>query len=180
MALRARPEDSTIADIDSMDDSSFVAAFGAVVEHSPWIAEEAWRRRPFGSVAGLRLAFEAAIRTAPRERRLDLLKAHPELAGREADAGELTDASAREQRGARLDRLAPRELDALHALNADYRARFGFPFIACVREHSVDSLIAWGAARLGRDAEAEEATALAEVGKIVGLRLADLVVEEPA
>jgi 2-oxo-4-hydroxy-4-carboxy-5-ureidoimidazoline decarboxylase len=180
MALSARHMGSTITQIDAMDEDAFVAALGPVVEHSPWVAAETWRRRPFGSLAALRLAFEAAIRTAPHERRLELLRAHPELAGREAAAGELTDASAREQRGARLDRLAPQELADLGALNAAYRARFGFPFIACVREHSVDSLLAWGAARLQRDAEAEEATALAEVGKIVGLRLADLVVKDSA
>jgi OHCU decarboxylase len=180
MALSARHVGSTITEVDAMDEAAFVDALGSVVEHSPWVAAEVWRRRPFGSLAGLRLAFEAAIRTAPRERRLELLRAHPELAGRETAAGELTDASAREQRGARLDRLTPDEHAALAALNADYRATFGFPFIACVREHSVDSLLAWGAARLGRDVDAEEATALAEVGKIVGLRLADLVTEDPA
>jgi OHCU decarboxylase len=178
MALSARHVGTTITEVDAMDEDSFVAAVGSVVEHSPWVAAQAWRRRPFASLGALRLAFESAIRTAPRERRLDLLRAHPELAGREAAAGELTDASAREQRGARLDRLAPQELDALRALNADYRARFGFPFIACVREHSVESLLAWGAARLQRDAEAEEATALAEVGKILGLRIGDLVTDE--
>jgi OHCU decarboxylase len=178
MALSARHVGSTITEVDAMDSDAFVATLGAVVEHSPWVAAEAWRRRPFGSLAGLRLAFEAAIRTAPRERRLELLRAHPELAGREAEAGELTDASQREQRAARLDRLAPDELAALDSLNADYRAGFGFPFIACVREHSVDSLLAWGRARLERDAEAEEATALAEVGKIVGLRLGELVADD--
>src|ERR687895_620508 len=112
---------------------------------------------------------------APRERRLELLRAHPELAGREAEAGELTEASAREQQAARLDRLAADELAALTTLNADYGARFGFPFIACVGEHSVESLLAWGRARLAREPDAEIATALAEVGKIVGLRLRGLV-----
>lgn len=178
MALSARHVGSTIAEVDAMDEDAFIAALAPVVEHSRWVAEEAWRRRPFGSTAHLELAFEAAIRTAPRERRLEVLRAHPELAGREAAAGDLTDASAREQRGARLDRLAPAELGSLRALNSDYRARFGFPFIACVREHSVESLLAWGRARLERDAEAEEATALAEVGKIVGLRLGDLVTDD--
>jgi OHCU decarboxylase len=180
MAHSARHMGSTITEVDAMDEDAFVAALGAVVEHSPWVAAEAWRRRPFGSAAGLRLAFEAAIRTAPQERRLALLRAHPDLAGREAAAGELTDASAREQRGARLDRLTPDELAELTALNKDYRARFGFPFIACVREHSVDSLLAWGRARLEREGAAEEATALAEVGKIVGLRLGDLVEDRRA
>jgi 2-oxo-4-hydroxy-4-carboxy-5-ureidoimidazoline decarboxylase len=178
MALSARKARSTVAEVDAMDADRFVAALGAAVEHSPWVAREAWRSRPFESVAALELAFEAAVRRAPRERRLELLHAHPELAGREAAAGELTGASAREQRAARLDRLAPAELLALTALNADYRARFGFPFIACVREHSVESLLAWGRARLARDPEAEAATALAEIGKIVGLRLRDLVADD--
>jgi OHCU decarboxylase len=178
MALSARNVRPSIAEVDAMDAESFVAALGSVAEHSPWVAREAWRRRPFGSAAGLRLAFEAAIGGAPRERRLELLRAHPELAGREAAAGELTGASEREQRAARLDSLAADELAALTALNAGYRARFGFPFIACVREHSVESLLAWGRARLARDPEAEEATALAEVGKIAGLRLRDLVEDD--
>jgi 2-oxo-4-hydroxy-4-carboxy-5-ureidoimidazoline decarboxylase len=177
MALSARHVRSTIAELNAMDSDAFVAALGPVVEHSPWVAREAWRRRPFGSPASLQLAFEAALRTAPPERRLELLRAHPELAGGEAAAGELTADSAREQSAARLDRLAPAELAALRALNADYRGRFGFPFIVCVREHSVESLLAWGRARLERDPEAEVATALAEVGKIVGLRLRELVTD---
>jgi 2-oxo-4-hydroxy-4-carboxy-5-ureidoimidazoline decarboxylase len=179
MAPSARNVRPSIAEVDAMDSEAFVTALGAAVEHSPWVALEAWRRRPFGSVAALQLAFEAAMRGAPRERRLELLRAHPELAGREAAAGEMTGASEREQRAARLDRLAADELAALTALNADYGARFGFPYIACVREHSVESLLAWGRARLARDPEAEAATALAEVGKIVGLRLRELVTDGP-
>jgi OHCU decarboxylase len=164
-----------VADIDRMDLAAFTAALGPVVEHSPWVAETAWQRRPFKSLEGVHLAFDAAIRTAPAERRLQVLQAHPELAGREAEAGTLTASSAAEQRAARLDRLTAEELAALRALNAGYRARFGFPFISCVREHSVASLLAWGDARLAREPEDEVATALAEVGKIVGLRLRELV-----
>lgn len=175
MALSGRKVKLAIPEIDAMDPEAFVAALGAVAERSPWVAREAWRRRPFGSIAGLQLAFQAAIRLAPRDRRTDLLRAHPELAGREAAGGELTDASAREQGAARLDRLAPGELAALRRLNEVYRERFGFPFIACVGEHSLGSLLAWGQARLARDQEAEVTTALAEVGKIVDQRLSDLV-----
>ncbi|HEY1277383.1 MAG TPA: 2-oxo-4-hydroxy-4-carboxy-5-ureidoimidazoline decarboxylase [Thermoleophilaceae bacterium] len=175
MALSARTTRLAIAEVDALEPEAFVAALGAVAEHSPWVAREAWRRRPFGSLAALRLAFESAIRGAPRERRLELLCAHPELAGREAAARELTGSSASEQRAARLDRLSPGELAALERLNEEYRERFDFPFIVCVREHSVASLLAWGQARLAREPEAEEETALAEVGKIVGLRLRELV-----
>lgn len=165
---------SAIADVDTMDRATFTWALGLVVEHSPWVADEAWDLRPFGSPERLHLAFETAIRTAPPERRLGVLRAHPELGGRAA-SGELSGASAAEQHAARLDRLSADELAGLRALNAGYRERFGFPFISCVREHSVASLLAWGTARLRRGAEDEAATALAEVGKIIGLRLRERV-----
>lgn len=161
-----------IVDVDAMDREAFLAAFGPVVEHSPWVAEAAHDAAPFGSAARLRLAFTAAIRTAAPDARLTLLRAHPELAGREAPA---TEASRAEQHAARLDRLTPAQLADLREVNAAYRERFGFPFISCVREHSVASLLAWGRARLARDAGAEAETALAEVDKIVGLRLGSLV-----
>ena len=162
---------TAIAAVDAMDRATFTSELGAVVEHSPWVAEAAWALRPFGSRERLELAFETAIRTAPAERRLEVLHAHPELAGREASTGELTGASAAEQRAARLDRLSAGELARLRAINAGYRERFGFPFISCVGEHSVASLLAWGDARLERGGEDETATALAEVGKILGRRL---------
>jgi 2-oxo-4-hydroxy-4-carboxy-5-ureidoimidazoline decarboxylase len=168
-----------IAEVDAMGSEDFLAAFGPVVEHSPWVAEAARRGAPFGSAAALGLAFTAALRSAGAEQRLQLLRAHPELAGSEAEAGELTGASAGEQRAARLDRLTPAQLADLRALNATYRERFGFPFISCVREHSVASLLTWGRARLERDELAEARTALAEVDKIVGLRLAALLTDSP-
>ena len=167
-----------IADVDAMGRQEFLAAFGPVVEHSPWVAEAAQRDAPFGTAARLRLAFTAAIRTAPSDRRRALLHAHPELAGREAEAGDLTDTSAQEQRAARLDRLTPAQLADLREVNAAYRERFGFPFISCVREHSVTSLLAWGRVRLEREPAAEAETALAEIDKIVGLRLGALVEED--
>jgi OHCU decarboxylase len=166
---------AAIAAVDAMDRDAFTAAMRRVVEHSPWVAELAWELRPFGSPEGLHLAFETVIRTAPTERRMQVLRAHPELAGREAQAGRLTLLSAAEQQSARLDQLSGAELNALQKLNAGYRDRFGFPFISCVREHSVASLLAWGRVRLGRDEADEAATAVAEVGKIIGLRLRERV-----
>lgn len=153
------------ADPDALDRDAFLTAFGDVVEHSPWVADAVYDERPFGSTERLALAFETAIRTDPQKRQI--LTAHPELAGTAA----LTPDSAAEQRAARLDQLTPDEHARLQELNAAYRERFGFPFIACVREHSVESLLAWGAARLQREHQDEEHTALAEVGKIVALRL---------
>ena len=164
-----------LGDVNAMDDQAFLGAFGGLFEHSPWVAEGAWRRRPFASVADLQGAFEAALREAPADRKLALLRAHPELAGREATDGELTADSAREQGSAGLDRLTREELRALRELNAGYRERFGFPFIVCVREHTKDSILASGAARLDQPPARERDVALGEVVKIARLRLQDIV-----
>ena len=170
----------TLDDLNAMDRERFVAALGGVFEHSPWVARGAWARRPFGSAEELRDALEAAMRAAPRPRQLDLIRAHPELAGREARAGELTAESAGEQARAGLDRLSADELRRLQTLNAAYRERFGFPLVVCVREHTKDSILACGRDRLGHGTDDEVAIALGEVAKIAGLRLRDLVSEDAA
>ena len=167
----------TLDEVNGMDLAAFRAAFGGVCEHSPWAAQAAWARRPFPSFDALADAFAAAVAEAPPERQLALLRAHPELAGREAAAGELTRASAREQGSAGLDRLSPDDAAALRALNADYRDRFGFPFIVCVREHDADSLLARGRERLAHATDEERPVALGEVANIARLRLRELVLE---
>lgn len=166
---------TALADVDQMSQEEFVAMFGSLFEHSPWVARQAWRRRPFGSRGALHAAFEDAMGSAPRERQLALIRAHPELAGREAEEGELTDDSSREQASAGLDRLSPAEHARLTELNRRYGERFGFPMIVCVREHTVDSILAWGTARLERSADEEVAIALGEIAKIADLRLEDLL-----
>jgi 2-oxo-4-hydroxy-4-carboxy-5-ureidoimidazoline decarboxylase len=165
----------TLDDLNAMDEDAFVAALDGVVEHSPWVARAAYGGRPFASLEQLQDALEAAMRAAPRDRQVALIRAHPELAGREARAGELTAESAGEQARAGLDRLTAGELAALQSLNGDYRERFGFPFVVCVREHTKDSILAWGTERLAHTADEEVAVALGEIAKIAGLRLADLV-----
>jgi 2-oxo-4-hydroxy-4-carboxy-5-ureidoimidazoline decarboxylase len=167
----------SLSELDGLDRRRFVGALGPVFEHSPWVAEAAWRRRPFGSVAELHAALEAAMREAPRERQLKLIGAHPELAGREAEEGTITRESSYEQASAGLDRLTADELEALRRLNRSYRERFGFPLIVCVREHTKDSILAWGAARLEHPREQEIDIALGEITKIARLRLADLLEE---
>jgi OHCU decarboxylase len=170
----------SLAEVNAMDPAEFVAALGGLFEHSPWVARAAYDRRPFATVADLHGAFEAAMRAAPRDRQVALIRAHPELAGREARDGELTEASTSEQARAGLDRLTADELRALEALNRDYRSRFGFPLVICVRERTKESIHAWGRARLGHTAGDEVATALGEIAKIADLRLRDLVREGPA
>jgi 2-oxo-4-hydroxy-4-carboxy-5-ureidoimidazoline decarboxylase len=169
-----------IADVNAMGSGEFVAALGDLFEHSPWVARAAYDHRPFASVADLHGALEAAMRAAPRERQVTLIRAHPELAGREARAGDLTEASTSEQARAGLDRLSAGEVRALDKLNRDYRERFGFPLVICVREHTKESILAWGRARLEHTHDDEVATALGEIAKIAHLRLHDLVADDGA
>ena len=140
-------------------------------EASPWVAERAWATRPFGSVEALHAAMFDAVERAPREVRMGLIRAHPDLAA----SVRLTEESEREQSAAGLDRLTPEQFDRITWLTAAYRARFGFPFIVCVREHTPDTIIAAAERRTESDLEQEEQTAMSEIAKIARLRLADLV-----
>src|SRR5204862_4646002 len=129
----------------------FVARYGAIFEGSPWVARAAFAEGPFADVDDVHAALVAAVRAAPRERQLELIRAHPELAGREAQAGQLSAASAGEQASAGLDQLTAGEAERWRALNAAYRERFGFPLVVCVREHTKASIIAWGEERLAHE-----------------------------
>jgi 2-oxo-4-hydroxy-4-carboxy-5-ureidoimidazoline decarboxylase len=168
-------ETRTIAELNGMSVERFLATLGFLFEHSPWIVEAAWARRPFADRADLHAGLVAVVQEAPFERQVALIQAHPDLAGRAAVAGELTAASAREQASVGLDRLAPEEYQRFHRLNDAYRARFGFPFIIAVRENSKESILRSFEVRLGNGRDAEVRTALGEIGKIVSLRLADVV-----
>lgn len=158
-------------EVNALDSPEFVARFGALFEHSPWVVERAAALRPFDDVhAGLM----AVLDDASTDDRLALIRAHPELASKAAIDRRLTEASAAEQASAGLDRLTAQEFEQFYALNAAYRARFGFPFIICVRLTDKAGIFSAMARRLDRDHDSEIATAIAEIGKIVGLRLADL------
>jgi 2-oxo-4-hydroxy-4-carboxy-5-ureidoimidazoline decarboxylase len=157
--------------LNAANAASFVAALGEVYEHAPWVAEEASARRSFASLAALHEAMIAVVRDAPAERRMALLRGHPDLAGKAARAGTATAASQAEQAGAGLDRLSDDEFEAFHRLNSAYRSRFGFPFILCVRRHGKDSILRQFERRLANDAAAECEAALGEIFRIAALRL---------
>ena len=146
-----------------------------MAEHSPWIAERAAGARPFACRDGVVDAFAAALRGAAREERLAVLRAHPDLAGRAAVAGALTETSAAEQAGAGLDRLTPAEFERFTALNAAYRERFGIPFIFAVKGATKDMILAAFEERRtnGREAELENATD--NVCRIMRFRIEDRV-----
>jgi OHCU decarboxylase len=160
--------------INALDREAFTARFGPLFEHSPWVAENAYDRRPFGDRDELHAALCAAMYEAPRERQLALIRAHPDLAGRAAIEGTLTPDSRREQSSAGLDRLSADEYEAFTGTNAAYSARFGFPFVICVRGHDKASILAAAASRLEHDRDEEVAVALAEIAKIARLRLEDM------
>ena len=166
---------SKVDAVNAFDAPAFAARFGDIAEASPWIAEAAFEARPFADREAMVAAFVAVVRAAPRERQLALLRAHPDLAGRAAVAGEVAEESRREQAGAGLDRLTTEEFDRFHDLNARYRERFGFPFIFAVRGATKEAILAAFEARVGNDADAERATALANVERIVRFRIEDRV-----
>lgn len=158
--------------IMSLSDADFLARFGFLFEHSRWVVERAAGRRPFPDLhAGLM----KVVTDADEEDQLALVRAHPELAGKAAIDRTLTAESASEQASAGLDRLTEAEFDRFHALNAAYAARFGFPFVVCVRLTDKAGILAAMEARLNNDPQTELAIALAEIGKIVRLRLEDLL-----
>lgn len=162
----------------AMDREAFVARFGHVFEHSPWIAAAAFDRglpQDADTAEGLHRALCAVLREAPAERHRELIDAHPDLAGRLARAGRLTGDSTKEQASAGLDRLNEGEYERFTALNDAYRARFGFPFIMAIKGSSKEAILESFEQRLQHSREEEERTALEQIEKIGLLRLKDLL-----
>lgn len=165
----------------SMDRDAFVARFGGIFEHSPFIADRAFEAGAGAgpqTAAAIHAALTAVFRAASDAERLGVLRAHPDLAGKLAIAGGLTEDSRREQAGAGLDRLSPDEHARFTALNSAYTEKFGFPFIIAVKGLGKDDILAAFERRIGNDRDTEFATAAAEVEKIARLRLAALLPED--
>ncbi|NJN14931.1 MAG: 2-oxo-4-hydroxy-4-carboxy-5-ureidoimidazoline decarboxylase [Oscillochloris sp.] len=167
-----------LRDLNHMSQADFVAAIGHVFEHSAWIAAAAWMQRPFADRAALHQAMVRVVASAPVEQQLGLICAHPDLAGRIMVAGELTPESSAEQAAAGLTMLNAAEMERFTAYNTAYRARFGFPFVICAREHKKDAILAAFPRRLANNREQEIAAALAEIAKIAWFRVCDLIADE--
>ena len=165
----------TLTELNTLDLDDFTASLGPVFERSTWVAAALWQHRPFAALDTMIAAMRAVLSDAGADAQLALIRAHPDLAPKAADAESLTCESTREQASAALDRLSAAECQRFHDLNAAYRAKFGFPFIICVRRHDKASILAEFERRLGRDAEVERDQALREIGDIAWLRLKDLV-----
>ena len=177
---RLDPPPLTLATVNRMDAADFAAAFGGVYEHSPWVAACALAQRPpggFASRAGLHAALVATVHAATEAEQVALLRAHPELAGKEAASGTLTADSTREQAVAGLTALGPAEVGRLRELNRLYREKFGFPFIIAARNNTQAAIFGTLEARLHNTRTMELHNALAQVGEIARLRLLDLIAD---
>ena len=170
--------------LNAASQAEFTALLDGTYEHSPWVAEAAWAKRPFPSLAALKLALVQAVRDAGEPAQLKLIRAHPELAGKAMLSKTLTAESTNEQGRAGLTDCTPEELAKIHRLNADYNARFGFPFILAVRGPrgtglSKAEIIATFARRLDHHPDHERAEALRNIHRIAEIRLADKFGESP-
>jgi len=163
----------SLCDLNALDRDDFIARFGFLFEHSPWIVARAADHRPFADLPAMLEILMGIVDAAEAQEQLDLLCAHPQLADKVA----MTKESIGEQASAGLDRLSPDEFARFHRLNDAYYRRFGFPFIICVRLTDKAGILQAMEERAGNTPDQERLTALSEVGKIVGLRLKDAVGE---
>ncbi len=163
-----------------MNEADFISRFGGIFEHSPWIAERAYEAHEMPrrlSAEWLHHVLSGAFRAASDEERLKVLKAHPDLAGKLAIAGELTVDSRQEQAGAGLDRLTQTEFERFTDLNTRYHDKFGFPFIIAVKGLAKEEILHAFENRIHNSRQIEFETACKEVEKIASLRLNALDLE---
>lgn len=165
------------AELNSLSGNDFVRLIGPVFEHSPWIAEATWLKRPFASIEQLHCALCDTVSCAGEQKQLALIRAHPDLVGKLALAGQLTHESTGEQASAGLDKLTPEEIELFRKNNEAYKEKFGFPFVICARLNKKDAILNGFKTRLNNSREQEIQTALQEIFKIAELRLRDICTE---
>jgi 2-oxo-4-hydroxy-4-carboxy-5-ureidoimidazoline decarboxylase len=161
----------TVVELNALESDEFVAMLGGVFEHSPWVAERVWLRRPFHSREELHEEMMSVVEEASDAERLALLRAHPDLGAR----ARMSESSVGEQRGAGLDRLTPAEFARLHELNAGYRAKFGVPFILAVTGRTKEDVLSTLERRLGASKVEELGEAMRQVYRIAEFRLEQIL-----
>ena len=167
------PAGMTIEDLNSLELAQFVSAIGWVFEHSPWVAERAWRMRPFVDAQALHRAMVDQVERSLPEEQLALLRAHPDLGTR----ARVSEASSAEQAGAGLDQLTPAEFERLRRLNEDYRSKFGFPFVFAVKGSTKHDILEALERRARSSRDEEYLVALDQVYRIARFRLEDTLGE---
>lgn len=161
----------SLADLCALDQQTFTACLAGIYEHSPWIPERTYANRPFASRDALQQALAQTLDAASDAEKLALIRLHPELAGKAAVQGDLTDDSKREQSGAGLEQCSPDEFATIQRLNAEYGMKFGFPFIIAVKGLARHEIIAAMTRRIGHRQAEEFAEALAQIKRIAAFRL---------
>jgi OHCU decarboxylase len=164
----------TIDAVNRLDREAFVEAFGWIFEHSPWVAERAWKERPFGDARTLLGSMIRQVEMAAAAEQMALLREHPDLGTR----AKLSDASAAEQAGAGLDQLTPAEFELFTKLNDGYKERFGFPFLYAVKGSNKQDILSALARRVTARLDEEYAEALRQVYRMAGFRLETCISEE--
>jgi 2-oxo-4-hydroxy-4-carboxy-5-ureidoimidazoline decarboxylase len=164
-----------MAPINAMDRAAFVQKFGGIFENSPWVAEQAFEKRPFASLDDMHAAMVAVVKHAAAAKQLALLQSHPDLAGKEAQAGTMTASSVAEQASAGLNALSHEEMVRISDLNAAYKKKFGFPFIIAVRMYTKEGILFEFNRRLQNETQTEFANDLQNVYIITRLRLNKLL-----
>lgn len=167
----------SILQLNSLPRDEFVRITRSAFEHSPWIAEITWAKSPFANFEELRDALCETVRHAGEDSQLALIRAHPDLVGCAALAGNLTRESAGEQASAGLNKLLPEEIGLFQNQNTAYKNKFGFPFVICARSNKKETIIAGFEQRLKNSRAQEIKTALEEIFKIAELRLRDLIAD---
>ncbi len=167
----------TLDEVNQLTPDIFADVFGNVAEHSPWVARVAQREAPFASCKALIEAFAKALHDADEEAQLALIRAHPDLAGKAARAGEMAEASVSEQSGAGLDQLSGAEYEQFTQLNYAYKSSYGFPFIFAVKGATKHQILEAFQLRLQNSAKDEMAEALRQICLIFSFRLEDLVAD---
>ena len=171
---------TTLSDLNNCDAATFVEHLRGIYEHSPWIPRRAAAQRPFANATALKLALQGVVGAASLDEQLGLIREHPELAGKAAVAGQLTAESTSEQAKSGLHLCSAEEFATLHRLNADYNAKFGFPFILAVKGPDGQGLtrhhvIATFTRRLKNQRADEIAECLRQIKRIAEIRLNDLL-----
>ncbi|MEY4916130.1 MAG: 2-oxo-4-hydroxy-4-carboxy-5-ureidoimidazoline decarboxylase [Verrucomicrobiota bacterium] len=164
----------TLAELNALPD--FIRVVGPVFEHSPWIAAAAVDQRPFADLPSLHRALCEAVTYSSSEKQLALIRAHPDLVGKLALAGQLTRESTGEQASAGLNELSSEEIVWFQKQNAAYQNKFGFPFVICARLNKKAAILQGFELRLKNSPAQEIKTALEEIFKIAELRLKDLII----
>ena len=161
-----------LEEANALGESEFVERFGSVFERSPWVARRAWRKKPFRSLDALHASMMQVVSEARKDAQLALVRAHPELAGKEAKQGVLTVDSSSEQRRLGLLQLTREELEAMESLNRRYRERHGFPCIVALRLHATrESVLDEMSRRIEGESQDELRAALEQIGHITRARL---------